>query len=137
MDFATRDRYRHVVEKIAKQSRLSEAEVAEQAIQLARDGAARRGGDDRTAHVGFYLIDKGLRELERAAQARLSAVEAFTRAAGRFPLFLYLGAIMLITLILSRGLLMQAQAGGGAGLAAGAAGGPRRCCAPASWRWRW
>ncbi|MHB1141221.1 MAG: GH36-type glycosyl hydrolase domain-containing protein [Sulfuricaulis sp.] len=113
MDFATRDRYRHVVEKIAKQSRLSEAEVAERAIRLARDGAARRSGDDRTAHVGFYLVDKGLRELEHAAQARLSAVEAFTRAGGRFPLFLYLGAIMLITLILTRGLLMQAQAGGG------------------------
>nr|WP_096361918.1 glucoamylase family protein [Sulfuricaulis limicola] len=113
MDFATRDRYRHVVEKIARQSRLPEAEVAERAIRLARDGAARRGGDDRTAHVGFYLVDKGLRELEHAAQARLSAVEAFTRAAGRFPLFLYLGAIMLITLILTRDLLMQAQAGGG------------------------
>lgn len=110
MDFATRDRYRHVVEKIAKQSRLSEGEVAERAIRLAHEGATRLGGDNRTAHVGFYLIDKGLRELERTAQARLSASEAFTRAAGRFPLLLYLGAIALITLLLTGGLLMQAQA---------------------------
>jgi len=112
MDFATRDRYRHVVEKIAKQSRLSEGEVAEKAVRLAQEGAARQGGDDRTAHVGFYLVGKGLRELERTTEARLSAVEAFTRAAGRFPLLLYLGSIALITLILTRGLLMQAQAGG-------------------------
>src|SRR3989304_1434090 len=44
MDFATRDRYRHVVEEIAKNSRYSEREVARRAIQLAREGAARKGG---------------------------------------------------------------------------------------------
>ena len=37
MDFATRDRYRHVVEKIAKSSLLSEGEVARKAIGLARE----------------------------------------------------------------------------------------------------
>ena len=41
MDFATRDRYRHVVEKIAKSSPHSESEVARKAIQLAHEGAAR------------------------------------------------------------------------------------------------
>ena len=40
MDFATRDRYRHVVEAIAKGSPLSEAEVARKAIQLAHEAAA-------------------------------------------------------------------------------------------------
>ncbi|MGH8632545.1 MAG: cyclic beta 1-2 glucan synthetase, partial [Burkholderiales bacterium] len=64
MDFATRDRYRQVVERIAKASRLSESEVAHKAIQLAHEGAARKDGDDRAAHVGFYLIDKGLPQLE-------------------------------------------------------------------------
>ena len=72
MDFATRDRYRHVVEKIAKSSRLSEGEVARRAIQLTHEGAAKKGGDDRAAHVGFYLIDKGLPQLERTAEVRLS-----------------------------------------------------------------
>ncbi len=38
MDFATRDQYRHVVEKIAKSSPLSESEVAREAIRLAREG---------------------------------------------------------------------------------------------------
>src|SRR5512134_87680 len=59
MDVATRDRYRHAVEKIAKRSPLSEGEVARKAIQLSGE-ASRAGGNDRTAHVGFYLIDKGL-----------------------------------------------------------------------------
>ena len=71
MDFATRDRYRHVVEKIAKSSRRSEREVAREAIQLAREGAARKGSDDRAAHVGFYLIDKGLEQLERTVEVAL------------------------------------------------------------------
>ena len=49
MDFATRDRYRHVVEEIAKSSALSESEVARKAIQLAHEGAAgnRRQGRRR------------------------------------------------------------------------------------------
>ena len=99
MDFATRDRYRHVVEKIAKSSRLSESEVARKAIQLAREGAARKGGDDRAAHVGFYLIDKGLPQLEQTVEVRLSPSEALRRMGRRFPLLLYLGTIMLITAI--------------------------------------
>ena len=74
MDFFTRDRYRHAVEKIAKSSRLSESEVAREAIRLAREGADRKDGDDRAAHVGFYLIDKGRAQLERIAAVRSSVV---------------------------------------------------------------
>ena len=112
MDFGTRDRYRHVVEKLAKASRLSEGEVARHAIRLAHEGAAGKGGDDRAAHVGFYLIDKGLPQLERTTGVQLSTFEAVRRMGGRFPLFLYLGAITLITVILTGGLLAQAHGNG-------------------------
>ncbi len=112
MDFVTRDRYRHVVEKMAKSSRLSEREMARKTLQLAQEGAARKGGDDRAAHVGFYLIDNGLRQLERTAEVRLSAAEALQRMIRRFPLLLYLGTITLITAIFAGGLLTKAHAGG-------------------------
>ena len=46
MDFATRDRYRHVVEEIAKGSHLSESEVARKAIQLALRGPRRHSGQE-------------------------------------------------------------------------------------------
>jgi cellobiose phosphorylase/uncharacterized membrane protein HdeD (DUF308 family) len=95
MDFATRDRYRHAIERIAKASPLSEGEVAREALRLA-DAAA--------VHVGFYLIDKGLPELERAAQARLSVRDAVRRSGRRHALTLYLGAIALITGIFSAAL---------------------------------
>jgi len=111
MDFVTRDRYRHATERMAKRSPLSEGEVARMAIRLAC-AAAESGAGDRAAHVGYYLIDKGVRELEQAAQVRPSGSEALRRTAGRFPLLLYLGAIALITAVISGTLLAQALAAG-------------------------
>src|SRR5207248_9754300 len=70
MDFATRDRYRHVVEILSRHSALSEIEMARKAVELAQESAQQKGREDRTAHVGFYLIDKGLPRLERASGAR-------------------------------------------------------------------
>jgi len=112
MDFASRDRYRHVIEKIAKESPLSEVEVAKRVVHLAHDGAARQGADDRTAHVGFYLIDKGLPQLERTAEVRLSIFETLTKTWSRSPLLLYSGGITLITVILTGSLLAKAHANG-------------------------
>jgi len=110
MDFATRDRYRHVVEKMAKGSRLSECDVARHAIHLAKQGASGNGSDHREAHVGFYLIGKGVLHLERQAEVHLSASDVMQRTSGRFPLFLYVGAIALITVALTGGILTQAYA---------------------------
>jgi hypothetical protein len=112
MDFASRDRYRHVIEEVAKASGLAEKEVAGRAGAFAEVGAARHGDGDRRAHVGFYLIAQGRAELERDARARLSPLAALKRKAARSPLLLYLGSIALITLLLSAGLLAQAQAEG-------------------------
>jgi cyclic beta-1,2-glucan synthetase len=110
MDFATRDRYRHVVERMARSSRLSEREIARHAIHLAQQGASRNGVDDREAHVGFYLIDKGVPQLEQAAEVRLSTSHALQRTSGRFPLLLYVGTIVLMTGVFTGGLLALAYA---------------------------
>jgi cellobiose phosphorylase len=112
MDFATRDRYRHVVEKIAKSSRRSESEVARKAIQMARESAAKKDSDERVAHVGFYLIDKGLPQLERAVEIRRSTAEALQKRICRSPLLLYLGSIALTTGIFTGSLLVKAHASG-------------------------
>ncbi len=112
MDFGTRDRYRHVVEKTARRSKLSEGEVARKVIQLAREGAARNGSKDREAHVGFYLIDRGLAQFEQAAEVRQSIPAALQRKIRRFPLLLYVGAIALITAIFAGGLLVEAHSSG-------------------------
>jgi|CXWL01.1.fsa_nt_gi cellobiose phosphorylase len=111
MDFATRDRYRHVVEKMARSSRLSESEVARHAILLAQQSASGHGGDRRETHVGFYLIDKGVPQLERMAEVRLSTFEALQQAGSRFPLLLYVGTIALLTGGFTAGLLAQVPIG--------------------------
>ena len=112
MDFATRDRYRHVVEKIAKNSPHSESEIARQAIQLAQACAVNKGGDDRAAHVGYYLIDEGLTQLERIVKMRVSPAEGLRKVSSRHPFLLYGGTILLLTVIFTVCLAAKAYAGG-------------------------
>jgi cyclic beta-1,2-glucan synthetase len=94
MDFATRDRYRHGIEEIAKRSALEEHEVASEAIGLAR--AAIAGPDpagpqvaQRASHVGYYLIDRGRPTLERRAKTRFSPWTALGGLGRRWSLLLY------------------------------------------------
>lgn len=99
-DFPTRDRYRHVIEDVAKgcaPSSRSELAVAREAIALAKTAAERLGTNHRTAHVGYYLIDQGRNILERAVGCRLSWKMRASRAVRNFRLVLYLGTILLLT----------------------------------------
>ena len=112
MDFATRDHYRHVVEKTAKSSPYSEIEVARKAIHLAHEGAGRKGADDRLAHVGFYLIGEGLPQLERIADLRLSYADILRKVSRRFPFLLYGGGILLLTVFFAGCFTAKAYTGG-------------------------
>jgi len=112
MEFATRDRYRHVTERIARTGHLSEAEVAAKAIELARRSADGKGNDDRAAHVGYYLIDSGLDELERCAGVQATTAEALRSIGRRYPLSFYLGAIAAIVAVVTAGLVANAVAAG-------------------------
>ncbi len=63
MDFATRDSYRHVVERLAKKTEKSELNVAKAALARASSVAAA-AGDGAGAHVGQYLVASGVQDLE-------------------------------------------------------------------------
>jgi hypothetical protein len=112
MDFNTRDHYRHVIEKMAKKCNFSEIEVAEKSIELAEKGAGINGKEDRTAHVGYYLIGKGLPQLESLIEIRDTLSSLTKRFLFRFPLLIYLGSIILLTLTFSWGILEKAQSDG-------------------------
>ena len=116
MDFATRDRYRHVVEKLARYSGLSEGEVARKAIQLAHQSPGQR-----EAHVGYYLVDKGLYKLERSTGARLPVIEILRDVCSKAPLAVYLGGIALLTAFFAACFAWQANAAGLAGWVLGSA----------------
>ncbi|MGB5776397.1 MAG: cyclic beta 1-2 glucan synthetase, partial [Sedimenticolaceae bacterium] len=112
MDFASRDRYRHVIEQIARSGGMAEEIVAGHAIKLAQAGAAQGVDPGRIAHVGYYLIDRGRAELERVSEARPPFVAALRRAAFRMPLVSYLGTITLLAVLLTAGLLDAARVNG-------------------------
>jgi cyclic beta-1,2-glucan synthetase len=86
MTFPTRDRYRHVAERIARRTGLPEAEVARAAVDLARAAAGEPASTTcYRAHVGYWLIDDGLDALEAATGYRPGPVAAVHRWVLRHP----------------------------------------------------
>ena len=110
MDFSTRDRYRHSIEALARHSQFSETDVAHRAIQMAEVSAREKGRHDRTAHVGYYLIDKGQAALESETAMRWPWSTALERVIHRFPMTIYAGGILLLTALGTLGLLHRAVA---------------------------
>lgn len=101
MDFATRDWYRHQVERLARQSRRSEEEVAEEARHWAAQAAPRSDRDPRPNHVGYYLVGAGARRFRKAMGARHSVSSGLRAAVDRAPSLFYIGGIALLTALLT------------------------------------
>ncbi|MGB3345147.1 MAG: glucoamylase family protein [Aequorivita sp.] len=112
LDFATRDRYRHVIETIAKGSSLSETEIAEKTIELTKRPSIADEQYDRQKHVGYYLIDKGFDQLRKAAQMRFNIKQSLTSFMEKRPVFIYLSSISILTLAVAFGMLSMAKAYG-------------------------
>ncbi|MFN7733496.1 MAG: glycosyltransferase family 2 protein, partial [Pirellula sp.] len=106
MDFATRNRYRHAIEGIARRSSASELQVSEAVVRLA---AARRCHPEqaRQTHVGYFLIDRGRPELERAVGMRGSLGVALDRLRRRAPLPMFLSVVISVAM-LALGLFFRA-----------------------------
>ncbi|MEI6673948.1 MAG: glycosyltransferase family 2 protein, partial [Verrucomicrobiota bacterium] len=109
MDFPTRDRYRHVIETVARHSHLSETAVAQLAVQLAEGAAKDKGQADRTAHIGYYLIDNGRSLLVDRAQVSWPWRSLVERGIHHFPLAYYAGGIAVLTLLATWVFLQQTQ----------------------------
>jgi len=101
MDFATRDAYRHAVERIARHSATSEDGVAEAALALAVEAARDGGRDERQTHVGTYLIGRGRALVESRVRMRLDATTRLRRGFARHPVAWYAGSIVIATGLLA------------------------------------
>jgi cyclic beta-1,2-glucan synthetase len=108
MDFATRDRYRHKVERLARHSTWSESQVAQKAVELAEAANRQPGKSNRPNHVGYYLVDKGQAQLEAAVQVRWPWRDRLERAIGAYPLAFYLGGIGGVTMLATAALAWDA-----------------------------
>ncbi len=112
MDFATRDHYRHVVERLARSTARNEAEVAQTAVTLAAEAVAK--GAARTsaqAHLGYYLLGAGAGDLLLRAQVRLSRWQRLRRLGADQRLRLYSRSILALTALLSVGVVLWATHG--------------------------
>ncbi|MFA7552843.1 MAG: glucoamylase family protein [Spongiibacteraceae bacterium] len=94
MDFETRDRYRGVVELLAKRSNMDQEAIAKMAVQLAtQNDTDNDGATPVCRHIGYYLLDDGRPQLEAAVGYQPSYYEKLQRTASRHKAALYLGSI--------------------------------------------
>ncbi|HSS22182.1 MAG TPA: glucoamylase family protein [Pyrinomonadaceae bacterium] len=119
MEFATRDRYRHVIERISKRTRSDELEVARAAVELAEGSVTGKTNDEDTAgatylshppeaHVGFYLVDEGVRQLEENFQYRPRLSERLRHFLLRHATGAYLGVLISLTFLVVAVLMLAA-----------------------------
>jgi cyclic beta-1,2-glucan synthetase len=97
MEFASRDRYRHVIERISKGTRTNELDIGQAAIDLATKADERSRA---RRHVGYYLIDAGLNQLETKFNYQPRTVERFRRFLLRHCTATYLGTFTVMTLLI-------------------------------------
>ena len=123
MDFATRDSYRQVIDRLAKRIRLTETDVARAAVTLAGISEANINVQEpHKQHVGYYLIDRGLNQLEKMVGPRLSLLTKIRREVGRIPLVLHVGSILTLTFLFTAFLVARAQEAGISGWQLGVLG---------------
>jgi cyclic beta-1,2-glucan synthetase len=108
MDFNTRDNYRKSVERLSRNSGLTESEVAEMALLLAEEHSARgdNGMDDYLHnhalirnHIGYFLVGEGYSQMIRKTGYTMPVRERITRFFERHTGY-YLLLIGLQTLVL-------------------------------------
>jgi len=127
MDFETRDKYRKVIEVLARDSGnhgshdqdagIHELKVATDTVELAKAGLKKTATFDessdsipdasfsgfifsRHAHIGYYLMDRGLFELEELLGFQPVWYKRFSRWVFSKPTLLYLGCISLLSMLI-------------------------------------
>jgi cyclic beta-1,2-glucan synthetase len=103
MDPLTRNRYRQIVEKLAKWGKGSDIDVAREVLILSRV-AKQRVRPDIEQHVGYYLVDEGRAALEKALNIRPPVISKVRKFIQRYPTGCYLGLILLVTALIAAGL---------------------------------
>ena len=112
MDKATRDDYRHEIERIARRSPETEFGVAERAVTLARQAAADDDAPLTADHVGHWLVGPGAKALGAHVGYRAKPSRQLFWFSQRHPTFVYLGSIALVTALGLLAAVLVADAGG-------------------------
>ncbi|SLM62712.1 MULTISPECIES: glycoside hydrolase family 94 protein [Dickeya] len=112
MHFDTRDHYRHLIETLARDSHVSEQDVACRVLALAQATAPNTPG----RHIGYYLMGEGRPQLDALFSARVSLRSRLRQRCGQRPLLLWLGSLCVVTTALTAGTGYEALQQGAGGL---------------------
>ncbi len=98
MDLPSRNYYRNKLEQLARKYKVSETHVARKILDLAKD-AKEQETDRRMTHVGYYLVDKGVSELDQKMGYKPDVFFGLYEVLKKYPSVLYLGSIFLLTIL--------------------------------------
>jgi cyclic beta-1,2-glucan synthetase len=135
-DFITRDHYRHRIERLARAMRKSELHIAQATIAFVNayrtrfidrkereepasennTGSEIDVGDDsqqRYFHIGYYLVGKGTRELEKHLQWQRPLLVGIQEFLNTHAFACYSMTIFILALVLAGALFAQIMAIGG------------------------
>ena len=99
MTFATRDSYRHVIERLARRLHRPEQQVANAAMRVAESSCDAFGQNDRRAHVGYHLVGEGRPAFERNIGYVPSPGEWMRRSLRASPGAAYIGCFATVTAV--------------------------------------
>ncbi|WP_369699984.1 GH36-type glycosyl hydrolase domain-containing protein [Serratia sp. M24T3] len=108
MSFATRDNYRHVIEKLARNCQFTEQDIASRVIAM----SAASPAESQKRHVGYFLVDTGRSELERVLDIHYSPLNYFRHQMNKTPLLSWLGSLSLLTTALTANLMFETHDSG-------------------------
>jgi len=99
MDVESRNRYRTMVEWLARRTKCTEVEVAERVVSHSRRSGRRSegSGDSARTHVGYWLVDSGRDEFEQTIDFRPRLRDRVYRLINRHASAVYLGSLLLAT----------------------------------------
>jgi len=100
MEFSSRDEYLHSIERIHKKTGYGEIEIAKEAVRMATESYKKNEVDFRKHHVGYYLIRKGVRELEKKTGYRPTLKEKIRRLILDHPYLFYIGLFTFFCILL-------------------------------------
>ncbi len=95
MDDKTKEYYRTRIKEIAKKTKISEIYITRKALELAK----KSNKESKQAHIGYYLIDKGINQLYDILQYTMSRP-----ISPKDKTKVYLFVVMLTTILLSLGI---------------------------------
>lgn len=94
MDFESRDYYRHVLEKIARNMKKGEVFIAKKSLECAEE-ADCTVEEEYKRHIGYYIVDDGVKILKQKNGFNDSGLNRIKNIIKKSPLLFYIGSIIL------------------------------------------